>query len=56
VADARTIFESVSADLELAGHYDLLIKNLELVLTRKAKVHDPDNFFRLRSIPGVAIS
>jgi len=48
-----SVFESVSADLELAGHYDLLIKNLELFLTRKAKIHDPDNFFRLRSIPGV---
>ena len=48
-----SVFESVSADLELAGHYDLLIKNLELFLTRKAKVHDPDNFFRLRSIPGI---
>jgi len=30
----------------------LLIKNLELFLTKKAKVHDPDNFFRLRSTPG----
>ena len=48
-----SVFESVSADLELASHYDLLIKNLELSLTRKVKVHDPDNFFRLRSIPGV---
>ena len=42
-----------SADLELAGHYDLLTKNLELFLTRKATVHDPDNCFRIRSIPGV---
>ena len=48
-----SVFESVSTDLELAGHYDLLIKKLELFLTRKARVHDPDNFFRLRSIPGV---
>jgi transposase len=31
----------------------LVIKALELFLTRKAKVHDPANFFRLRSIPGV---
>ena len=45
--------ESISSDIELAGHYDLLIKNLELFLTRKAKVHDPGNFFRLRTIPGV---
>ena len=31
----------------------MLIKNLELFLTRKAKVHDPGNFFRLRCIPSV---
>jgi len=48
-----SVFESISADIELAGHFDLLIKNLELFLTRKAKVHDPGTFFRLRSIPGV---
>ena len=48
-----SVCESVSADIELAGHFDLLIKNLGLFLTRKTKVHDPDNFFRLRSIPGV---
>jgi transposase len=48
-----SVFESVSSDIELAGHYDFLIKDLELFLTRKAKVHDPENFYRLRSIPGV---
>ena len=48
-----SVFESVSSDIELAGHYDLLIKDLELFLTQKAKIHDPQNFFRLRSIPGV---
>ena len=48
-----SVFETISADIELAGHYDLLIKNLELFLTQKAKTHDPENFFRLRSIPGV---
>jgi len=45
--------ESVSSDIELAGHYDSLIRDLELFLTRKAKLHDQGNFFRLRSIPGV---
>jgi transposase len=45
--------QSVSSDIELAGHYDSLIRDLELFLTRKAKLHDQSNFFRLRSIPGV---
>ena len=48
-----SVFESVSSDIELAGFYDRLIKDLELFLTRKAKLHDAGNFFRLRSIPGV---
>jgi len=48
-----SVFESISSDVELAGHYDFLIKDLELFLTRKANVHDPENFYRLRSIPGV---
>lgn len=48
-----SVFESISSDVELAGHYDFLIKDLELFLTRKAKVHDPENFHRLRSIAGV---
>jgi transposase len=48
-----SVSQSVSADIELAGHYDALIRDLELFLTQKAKVHDVDNFYRLRSIPGV---
>jgi transposase len=48
-----SVSESVASDVELAGHYDLLIKNLELFLTRNVKTHDPNNFFLLRSIPGV---
>ena len=47
-----TVSESISTDIELAAHFDSIIKNLELYLTRQAKLHDQDNFFRLRSIPG----
>ena len=45
--------KSVEIDLELMGHYDEIITNLELYLTRKAKVHSQDSFHLLRSIPGV---
>jgi transposase len=48
-----SVSESVAADIELAGHYDALIRDLELFLTQKAKVHDVENFYRLRSIHGV---
>jgi transposase len=45
--------KSVAIDLELADHLDRLIRNLELELVRTAKVHDPQTFHRLRSLPGV---
>ena len=45
--------ESVSSDIELAEHYDSLITKLELYLCRQTKLHDQDNFYRLRSIPGI---
>ena len=48
-----SVSESISSDVELAAHYDRIIKDLELFLTRNAKVHDPNNFFILRSITGV---
>ena len=40
-------------DLELIGHYDDIITDLELYLTRKAKIHDQDLFHLLRSVPGI---
>ena len=45
--------KSVSSDIELAEHYDSLITKLELYLCRQTKLHDQDNFYRLRSIPGI---
>ncbi len=45
--------KSVEIDLELMGHYDEIITEVELYLTRKAKVHNQDSFHLLRSIPGV---
>jgi transposase len=44
---------SIAIDLELAEHYDLLIRDLELDLVRSAKLHDPHTFHLLRSLPGV---
>ena len=45
--------KSIEIDLELTGHYDDILRELELYLTRKAKVHDQDSFHRLRSVPGI---
>ena len=45
--------KSIAIDLELAEHYDLLIRDLELDLVRSAKLHAPHTFHLLRSLPGV---
>lgn len=45
--------QSVEADLELIGHYDQLLKQLESNLQRQAKLHDPQVCFLLQTIPGV---
>jgi transposase len=45
--------KSVEVDFALIAHYDAIIRDLELYITRSAKVHDADTFHRLRSIPGV---
>jgi transposase len=48
--DAR---KSVEVDFQMIGHYDEVIRDLELHLVRRAKQHDAQVFHRLRSIPGV---
>jgi transposase len=42
---------NVAADLEMVGHYDHLIKQLEKNLLQEAKLHDPRACSLLRSIP-----
>jgi len=48
-----SIRESLAADLALVDHFEVVIGDLEASLVRKAKVHDPDSFHRLRSVPGI---
>jgi transposase len=47
-----SIRESLAADLELINHYELVIQELEAAVVRRAKIHDPQSFQLLRSIPG----
>jgi transposase len=49
----RSVQKSVTADLALVDAYDEQIRDLELYLTRTAKVDDPQAYQRLLSIPGV---
>ena len=44
---------SVEADLQMVGHYDQLLKQLEANLLRQAKLHDHRACRLLRTIPGV---
>jgi len=48
-----SVRKSIEVDLQLLTHYDGLISDLELYIVNTAKVHDPDTFHRLKSIPGV---
>jgi hypothetical protein len=44
----------VEADLALVNVIDEQVRELELYLTRNAKVDDPQTYQRLRSVPGTA--
>jgi transposase len=44
---------SIELDTALIDHYDKLIGELELELTRRARIDDPQAFARLKTIPGV---
>ncbi len=44
---------SIQSDIRMLGHYDDVIRDLERHLEQSAKVHDPNSFFRLQTIPGV---
>jgi transposase len=43
----------LEADLAVAAALDTQIKRLEAELVRTAKVHDPQTFARLKSVPGI---
>ena len=47
-----SIRESLAADLELINHYEVVIQELEAAVVHRAKIHDPQSFQLLRSIPG----
>jgi len=45
--------KSIEVNLSLIEQYDQLLGKLEYYIDKKAKVHDPESLFRLRSIPGI---
>jgi transposase len=45
--------KSMEVNISLIDHFDLLLRKLEYYIDKKAKVHEPNALFRLRSIPGI---
>src|SRR5215510_10073830 len=48
-----SVRKTIAVDLSLINHYDQLLGEVELYLTRSAKVHDVQTFARLQSVPGI---
>jgi len=48
-----SVRKSMEMDLALIDHYDELLTDVELYITKAAKIHDADAFHRLRSVPGI---
>jgi len=45
--------KSMEVDLSLIDDYDQLLRKLEYYILKKANTHDPEAYFRLRSVPGI---
>ncbi len=48
-----SVRKTIEVDVSLIDHYDKLLGEVELYLTRSAKVHDVQTFARLHSVPGI---
>jgi len=48
-----SVRKTLEVDLSLIDHYDKLLGEVELYITRTAKAHDVQTFSRLQSVPGI---
>jgi transposase len=48
-----SVRKTIEIDLTLIDHYDKLLSEVELYITRTAKGHDVQTFSRLQSVPGI---
>jgi len=48
-----SVRKTIAVDVSLIDHYDQVLREVELYITRTAKVHDGPTFARLRSVPGI---
>ncbi len=45
--------KSIEVDLALIGHYDQLLRDVELSILKTAKQHDANTLYLLRTVPGI---
>jgi transposase len=48
-----SVRKTIEVDVALIDHYDKLLGEVELYITRTAKTHDVQTFARLQSVPGI---
>lgn len=48
-----SVRKTIEVDISLIDHYDKLLGEVELYLTRSAKAQDGQTFMRLQSVPGI---
>src|SRR5713101_2928936 len=48
-----SVRKTIAVDVSLIAHYDQLLGEVELYITRTAKGHDVQTFSRLQSVPGI---
>ena len=48
-----SVRKTIEVDVSLINHYDQLLGEIELYITRSAKAHDVQTFSRLQSVPGI---
>src|SRR6266436_4693315 len=48
-----SVRKTIAVDVSLINHYDKLLGEVELSITRTAKGHDGQTFARLQSVPGI---
>src|SRR5947209_7693616 len=48
-----SVRKTIELDVALIDHYDKLLGEVELYITRSAKAHDVQTFSRLQSVPGI---
>jgi transposase len=47
------VHKSIEVDLALIGHYDQLLRDVELSILTTAKQHDANTLYLLRTVPGI---